>query len=985
MTISDVNADGWLDIYVCQVSGYLQLSGKNRLYINNQDNTFTECAKEYGLDITGYSQHATFFDYDRDGDLDMYLLNHAIHSPESYQKAELRINRDSLAGDRLFQNDGNTFRDVSQEAGIFGGSMGYGLSVSVGDVNNDSWPDIYVCNDFHENDYLYYNNGDGTFKENIIGSMGHVSTSSMGLDIGDYNNDGWLDILTLDMKPADETIFKQSSGVDLYTTSQYKLSFGYHHQYTRNMLQLNAGHLFGENEAQFSEIGQLAKVDATDWSWSAFFADLDNDGSKDLFISNGIPARPNNLDYSNATTDEYRKADTISNLAMISLLPEGKLANKAYINRGLAFEEVGELWGLDFMGFSNGAVPVDLDNDGDLDIVINNLNQKARLFENQSREKKGNNFLKVKLKGSTNNPFGIGARISCETEAGTQILEFYPTKGWMSSVMDVLHFGLGTADRIQKLKVQWADGSFQEIHDVVANNTVVLKQVDSIQKDEIPEQGQSVTWIENVTEPSGITFSHRENFFIDFSVESLLPRLLSTEGPKIGVGDVNGDELDDFFIGGAMGQAGRLYIQQKDSEHYFSESDTSVFENHKYSEDVGAAFADVDNDGDLDLYVVSGGSEPDKSARVLDRLYLNDGSGKFSTTTEALPENRYNGSCIVPGDFNGDGNLDFFVGGRSTPHEYGVPGISRILINNGNGTFSDQTSGFLRANGRIGMVTDAAWSADTRELIVVGEWMPVTIYKYYTDSISIQTIPNSSGWWNTIHLDDLDNDGDMDLLVGNIRLNTNLSASPAEPLELYVWDYDLNLTLDPIISYYRQGQKWVYPGLDELAKQIVDAKRVYSTYASYASSTFSEIFPEEQLQASLHRQAQILASVWVENLGQNGFDVHALPMEAQFSPIYGFSTHDFNGDGHQDILTVGNFYGNQPSIGKCDASFGTFLKGVGRGNFEAVKHQESGFAVYGEARDIKILQSKHQQPLVIISRNNAETRLFRANLPEVVH
>ncbi|MCK4750200.1 MAG: CRTAC1 family protein, partial [Bacteroidales bacterium] len=590
VTLSDVNADGWLDIYVCQVSGYIKLKGKNRLYINNQDNTFTERAEEYGLDIASYAQHATFLDYDRDGDLDMFLLNHAIHSPESYQKAELRVNRDSLAGDRLLQNEGGKFHDVSDEAGIFGGSMGYGLSVSVGDVNNDSWPDIYVCNDFHENDYLYYNNGDGTFKENIIGSMGHVSTSSMGHDMGDYNNDGWLDIVSLDMKPADETIFKQSSGVDLYTTYQYKRSFGYHHQYTRNMLQLNAGHLFGENEVQFSEIGQLAGIDATDWSWSAFFADLDNNGAKDLFISNGIPARPNNLDFSNTTTDEYREADTTSNLKMISLIPEGKLANKAFSNKGLAFEEVSESWGLDFMGFSNGSIPVDLDNDGDLDIVTNNLNQKASIFENQSREKEGNNFLKVKLIGSTNNPFGIGARISCETAAGTQVLELYPTKRWMSSVIDGFHVGLGTTDRIQKLTVQWADGSFQEITDVASNTSLILQQADAKAADEAPGPDESGTWMKNVTDRSGVDFIHRENLFIDFSIEALLPRLLSTEGPKIAVGDVNGDGLDDFFIGGAKGQAGSLYMKQTGTERHFLSGDTAVFEDHRYCEDVGAAF-----------------------------------------------------------------------------------------------------------------------------------------------------------------------------------------------------------------------------------------------------------------------------------------------------------------------------------------------------------------------------------------------------------
>lgn len=978
VTMVDINADGWLDMYVCQMSGYKQLLGRNRLYINNRDNTFTESAAAYGLDIASYAQHAAFFDYDKDGDLDMYLLNQAVHTLESYQRVELRTTRDSLAGDRLFQNEGGKFRDVSEAAGIFGGSMGYGLAISIGDVNNDTWPDIYVSNDFHENDYLYYNNGDGTFKENIIGSMGHVSTSSMGNDIADFNNDGWMDIISLDMKPADESIFKQSSGVDPYDTYQYKLQFGYHYQYGRNMLQLNAGHLFGENEVQFSEIGQLAGIDATDWSWSVFFADLDNNGAKDLFITNGIPRRPNNLDFTNFTSDEYLKADSTSSLALISLIPEGKLGNMAFSNKGLRFEEVSDQWGLGFQGFSNGSVPVDLDNDGDLDIVINNLNAKVSIFKNQSNEKEANFFLKVKLHGNPKNPLGIGARVRLETESGLQVQEFYTTKGWLSSVVDGLHFGLGKTERVQKLSVQWADGSIQEMTDVAANGTLTLNQADATTAGEGRKQDKIVSWIENVSNHSGIAFSHRENYFIDFYIERLLPHLLSTEGPKIAVGDINGDGLDDFFIGGAKGQAGGLFLQQESKESWFVAGDQSVFENHRFSEDVGATFADVDNDKDLDLYVVSGGSEPDKSVHMQDRLYLNDGSGRFRSAPEALPEIRYNGSCVVPGDFNEDGFVDFFVGGRSTPHEYGNPGVSRILINNRNGTYSDQTSGFLSNKGRIGLVTDAVWLQDTKELVIVGEWMPITMYRYYRDSATITTLPNSSGWWNTVHTEDLDNDGDLDFLVGNIGLNTNLSASPTEPLDLYIKDYDLNFTFDPIIAYYKQGRQWVYPGLNELAKQIVNVKRTYRTYEKYASSSFSEIFPEEQLQKSLHLQVQTLASVWVKNLGQNRYEVHELPIEAQFSPIYGFATHDFDGDGHKDVMAVGNFYGNQARMGKCDASFGTYLKGNGQGNFKVVKHQESGFAVYGEARDIKMIHGNLPESLILISRNNAETRLFKA-------
>ena len=427
VTLVDINADGWLDIYLCQVSGFKQLRGKNRLYLNNQDNTFTENAAAYGLDIASYAQHATFFDYDRDGDLDMYLLNQAVHTPESYQKAELRNNRDSLAGDRLFQNDRGHFRDVSETAGIFGGPMGYGLAVSVGDLNNDQWPDLYVSNDFHENDYLYYNQGDGTFKENIIGSAGHVSTFSMGNDIGDFNHDGWMDIISLDMKPADETILKQSSGVDPYDTYQYKLQFGYHYQYARNMLQLNVGHLFGEQAVQFSEIGQMARVDATDWSWSVFFADLDNSGNPDLYITNGIPRRPNNLDFTNYTSDEYLKADSTSNLALIDLIPEGRLRNLAFRNNGLRFKEVSASWGLDKEGYSQGALPLDLDKDGDLDIVVNNLNEEASLFRNLSREKEKNHYLKISLKGNPLNPFWHW----CQSNSANS--EWYPGTGFLSN------------------------------------------------------------------------------------------------------------------------------------------------------------------------------------------------------------------------------------------------------------------------------------------------------------------------------------------------------------------------------------------------------------------------------------------------------------------------------------------------------------------------------------------------------------------------
>ena len=984
VTMADVNHDGWLDIYVCQVHGFQGLKGTNQLYINNQDGSFTEKAAAYGLAISTYAQQAAFFDYDRDGDLDMYLLNQAVHTPASYKEADLRHQRDSLAGDRLYQNVDGKFYDVSEKAGIYGGSMGYGLALTIGDIDNNGYPDIYVANDFHENDYLYYNQGNGpdgypTFQENIVGSMGHNSTFSMGNDMADFNNDELLDIISLDMKPFDETILKSSSGVDPYNIYEYKLSYGYFYQYSRNMLHLNQGNLFTDSAVQFSEIGQLSGVSATDWSWSALFADLDNDRLKDLYITNGIPRRPNDLDYVKFTSNETRKVHSMNNLGLIATLPEGKVANKAYKNLGLEFEDKSAEWGLDLNEVSHGAAYADLDNDGDLDLIVNNLFENAAIYENHSRELTQHNFLRVRCKGDSLNPWGMGTRITLTTAEGTQMQELYPTKGWLSSMNPELHFGLGTADRIEKLTVRWSDGKIQTLENVPANQMLVVYHADAVLEADIQkaeDQGENSVF-QNITAQSGIDFQHRENYFIDFVVEQLIPHFLSTQGPKVAVGDVNQDGMDDFYIGGAKGQAGALYLQQA-GPPFFKMQPTLSFEQHKLMEDTDAELFDADNDGDLDLYVVSGGGAPDKGKILQDRLYLNDGTGNFIYAAQALPNMEFNGACVVSFDLNEDGYADLFIGTHSVPYSYGLSPNSRVLINNGKGQFSDKTEEFMPDAFGLGMVSDAVWMEENRELVVAGEWMPITIFNFSSE-VTKTELPHTSGWWNTLHAADMDGDGDTDLLAGNRGENSDIKASVGKPVNLYVHDFDGNTSTDPILSYYKQGEEWVYPGLDQLAGQLVKIKKMYTSYKAFAESPFSSVFPPNELEKAVHKQVQTFQSAYIENLGDGSYQVKPLPIEAQFSPIYAFATADFDGDGHTDVLAAGNFYGNQPSMGRDDASYGLFLKGNGKGTFEAIPSRKSGFSVYGEVRSMTLLQGR-KDPFILVSRNNATTRLFNYSI-----
>jgi len=974
----DINHDGFLDIYVCMIHEYKGLEGTNKLYINQGNNTFIESASEFGLDIKSYAHQAAFFDYDIDGDLDMFLLNQAMHTPYAYRPGEIREKREEMSGDLLFKNEDGKFIDISEEAGIYGGANGYGLGVNISDFNNDGYPDIYVSNDFHENDYLYYNDQNGGFKEDIVGSMGHTSTFSMGNDVADINNDGWMDVITLDMRPHEEELLKTMVSVEDYDIYKFKLKHSYHFQYARNMLQLNRGPLFNNNSVKFSEVGEFSGVASTDWSWGALFADYDLDGKKDLIVTNGIPHRPNDLDYINYIYDEQEKRKELSYLERIATIPKGEVANIAYRNNGLKFEDVSKEWGLDLKGSSNGISYGDLDNDGDLDLVINNLNAPVSVYENTLDHNK-KNYLKVKFNGSPKNTSGIGNRVIIKTKNGQQVQELFLTRGWVSSVEPLLIFGIDSLDLIDEAKVIWYDGNEQISRNISANKTLTFNY-----KDSKPPNSRNVDNVKGnnifkrIQNSAGISFEHRENNFVDFEYEKLMPRMISNEGPKIAVADVNGDGLDDFYVGGAKNQEGELYIQMKNKNTIFEKKDTKDFYNDRASEDVGVVFFDVDNDNDLDLYVVSGGGEPFNDLTMKDRLYINDGKGNFKKSN-LHPQLGFNGSCVVSGDFNSDGNLDIFVGARSIPGAYGKHYRSRLLLGDGNGALYDYTEYTFGKNVNLGMVTDAVWLEDSKELVVVGEWMPITIIDFNVVPLNEIKIANTSGWWNTIEKGDVDGDGDEDLLLGNFGINTNLKASVNYPVNLYIKDFDNNSQIDPIMSYYKDGNEYPYYSLDEMTGQLVELKKEYRTYESYANSKFDDVFPKERLKGAERLQSVIFESVFLENKKFGKFELKKLPQDLQMSPIYSFAIDDFNHDGITDLLAGGNFYANQINIGKCDASYGhllTLSNNDDKLNWEILPSLESGFSIDGEVRDIKVLNGLGSQKWVLVSKNNDKVQLF---------
>lgn len=981
VTMADINGDGFLDIYVCQLGGgYKGKKGRNRMYINNGDRTFKESAREFGLDFSGFGTHAAFFDYDRDGDLDVYLLNHSVHSVENYGNAAIRNIRDPFAGDRLMRNDNGRFTDVSQSAGIFGSRIGFGLGLAIGDLNGDDWPDIYVSNDFHENDYLYLNNGDSTgtgptFTEALEKTIGHTSQFSMGNAIADYNNDALPDILTLDMKPGNEVISKSSVGAEPYNIYQLKRSFGYYHQFPRNMLHLNLGADPGKKPA-FAEIGQLAGIDATDWSWSALLEDMDNDGWKDLFIANGIWRRPNDLDYLRYSSNQQIQ-NSASDLELAAKMPDGLVPNYAGRNKGdLTFEEVSAAWGFEEAGVSNGAAFADLDNDGDRDLVINNLNAPASIYQNNATT--GNQYLKIKLEGKKFNTSAIGAKVRLTIDGQVMLQELYTSKGYLSSTEPILLFGIGKAPAIDRLEVIWPMGEVTVLKNVRANQFLTIQQPDPggrAQKEPLAAPAYLLSALEN---DRGLSFIHRENKFEDFDSERLIPHLLSTQGPRMAVADMNGDGTDDLYVCGALGQSGALYSQSGNGA--FIQRVDFIADNAG-SEETDAVFFDADQDGDPDLYLVNGGAEfPAQSPFLQDKLYVNDGEGNFKPAP--LPIGFENGSCVVPLDFNRDGALDLFVGARSVPGAYGLDPRSTLLQNDGKGGFLDVTDVHLPGQGKLGMVTDACIQKQTNgwRLVVVGEWMPVKILTPGPGIWEENDLPGSHGWWNRVAAADLNGDGTDDLVLGNLGLNSALKASASQPVGLYVKDFDGNYTTDPILTYFKQGKEYTFVSTDELIGQLTGIKKQLSDYASFAALTFQDIFEPASLRDARVKKAERLTTSLALSDGKGGYQLTDLPLETQFSPVYAILIDDLDMDGNQDLLLAGNFYGARTAFGIYDASRGTLMTGDGAGRFKASKANQAGWQMNGEVRDLKRVKTPGGG-LVVAGRNNAGLMVLEKGKP----
>ncbi len=990
VTMADVNGDGLLDIYVCAVANHHNLKGRNMLFINNGSSqganskykgniTFTESAAQYGLDFSGFTTQAVFFDYDHDGDLDCYLLNQSHNPNKNIVDTANRRKLDVYAGDRLYRNDMNTnnkkFTDVSAAAGIYQSDLGYGLGLAVADINNDGWDDIYIGNDFHENDYYYVNNGDGTFAESGAKVFNHYSRFSMGNDVADFNNDGQPDIVTVDMLPQNEKVLKTYGSDENKDIYKFKIiDNGYQYQYSKNCLQINNG-----GGTSFSETGLLSGISATDWSWSPLLADFDNDGNKDLFISSGIVKRPVDLDYVKFISDLYmhkalNTSDKYDDMAL-EKMPDG--SSHPYLYKGdghLSFKDMSDEWGTgDMKGYFNGAAYADLDNDGNLDLVINALNTPAVVLKNNAPKK---NYISISFKGHDLNTFGIGCKayVFEKAKSGSSHMQYQQlmlTRGFQSSSDTRLHFGLDSVSVVDSILIVWPDQKFQVLKNIRANKQLTIFQKDASGKFSYSSYFlPSPNYFNNVSDSIHIKWKHHEDNFDDFNVQYLIPHAESTRGPKIAVGDVNGDGLDDFYACGALGQPGALMIQQKNGA--FISADTSIFNKDAQCEDVDALFFDANGDGYTDLYVVSGGNEYSGNNSLLsDRLYINNGKGNFTKSENSLPPVFENKSCVTASDVDKDGDMDLFVGNLANATAYGIPQTSFLLINDGKGNFTIDNSRTIQL-ANIGMVTSAAF-ADINEdgwpdLIVAGEWMPVTIFINKNGKFEKSDIPASTGLWQTVFMDDVNGDGHLDILAGNWGCNNKFWAGKDGPLRLYVDDFDKNGKMDQLVSYMENGIEYPFLAKDEVERQLPQLRKHYLLYSDYAGVSMKDVF-YGWIDTTKPLLAERLASAVFYGDGKGNFSIRDLPTNLQLAPVFAFQKIDNGSSTKKKYLLGGNFFDVVPYEGRYDAQPVAIFESDKNDTVKCIP-QEKLSEIKGQVRDIKLLRTAEHGKVIMVARNN---------------
>lgn len=1014
VALVDINNDDLLDIYVCATFKNNPAARANILYVNQGMNkegvpAFKEMAAAYGIADTTQTTNAAFFDYDRDGDLDLYVLVDRLepdHYPNKYKYAV--TDGSSPGTGRLYRNDWSdsvkhpVFSNISKQAGIL--TEGYGLGVHIADINKDGWPDIYVTNDYISNDILYINNRDGTFTDRARDYLKHTSFSAMGNDIADINNDGLQDIIALDMLPEDNLRKKMMLNPNNYSSYINIKEYNYQHQYVRNTLQLNLGFRPGADSVKhplFGDIAFYSGLSSTDWSWAPLVADFDNDGFRDVIITNGFPRDVTDHDFIayRTNTKNYAPKEML-----LEQIPAVKLRNYAFRNNGdLTFSNVTEDWGIELPSFSNGAAYADLDNDGDLDYIVNNINDSAHVYRNNVEVPKNNssNFLRIRLKNERGNEEGLGTFVEIRYGDGKmQVHEQTPYRGYLSTMEPFIHFGLGKDTLVKNIKISWPDGKVQMLNDIKSNQVITIAKAANLSIAGV-DTSSVQQLLQNVTATTGISFLHKERDYIDFSVQKLLPHKFSQYGPALAVGDVNGDQLEDFFVGGSYGYSGTFFLQKPDGKFTEKYLQPAATMENKQQEDGGVLLFDAENDGDLDLFITGSGYENTKgSDNYIDRFYINDGKGNFTQELNAVPPSSISKSCVKAADYDGDGDLDLFVGGRVFPEKYPFPVSSTILRNDskrGVLRFADVTKDVAPGLLDIGLICDMLWTDfdndGMTDMLLAGEWMPLTVFKNekgkFRNATASSGLDTLLGWWSSLSSGDFDNDGDMDYIAGNTGLNTFYKASKEYPVKIYAGDFNKDGGYDAIPSLFLPDKKnklQEFPafGRDDMIRQMIAFKARFTNYSSYAVATMDKVLVKDEMEHSLKLSADCLATCFIKNNGNGKFEIKQLPVQAQLSTVFATVADDVDGDNNLDLIINGNDFGTEISTGRYDAFNGLVLKGDGKGNFIPVSMQESGLYIPGDGKGLAWIRSTYEKPLLLATQNQGPLLAFSKQISSKV-